>query len=260
MDAIIKQTILNKLLEIESTHQVRIPLAIESGSRGWGFAAANADYDCRFIYIHREERYLSVFDMDGFIEYEVNETYDIKGYDLKRTLQYIMKSQATINEWLVSNVVYIRNEPIAQKLKILAAEFFNPISVSHHYLSLARKMLNEVANAGEAKIKKYFYILRPIANLNYIHQHRKMPFMEYDKTLELAFPPPDILTAIQGLKEQKMNMLEHDIIPPHKLLLDYFNLEIERFEGILRKMKHEKNTNYASVDDAFRAIIKDVWQ
>jgi len=260
MDAIIKQSILDKLHDIEVTHKVRIPHAIESGSRGWGFAAANADYDCRFIYVHRAEQYLSVLEMDGFIEYEVDETYDIKGYDLKRALQYIMKSQATINEWLVSNVVYIRDEPIAKKLKTLAAEFFNPISVSHHYLSLARKMLNEVVNAEEAKIKKYFYILRPIANLNYIHQHRKMPFMEYDKTLEVTVPPSDIFSAILALKEQKMNMMEHDKIPPHKMLIDYFNSEIERFDGILRNMKHEKNTCYASVDDAFRTIIKDVWQ
>ena len=173
MDTIIKQSILDKLHDIEATHHVRIPLAIESGSRGWGFAATNADYDCRFIYVHRVERYLSVLEMDGFIEYEVDETYDIKGYDLKRAMKYIMKSQATINEWLVSNVVYLRNEPITQKLKILAAEFFNPISVSHHYLSLARKMLNEVLNSGEAKIKKYFYILRPIANLNVLSREQK---------------------------------------------------------------------------------------
>ena len=260
MDASIKQVILDKLNETETKHEVKMLHAIESGSRGWGFAAANADYDCRFIYIHKKERYLSVTEPSEFIEYELNETYDIKGYDLKRILKYIMKSQAVINEWLTSNVVYIQNESVLRKLRALAAEFFNPIPVSHHYLSLAKKMLSEITAAEDAKIKKYFYILRPIANLNYIRQYRKMPFMEYDRTIEAVPPPADIFTAIQELKERKTILLEHDKIPAHVLLIDYFVSEISRFENILKEMKHEKNTDYKLIDEVFRAIIEDVWK
>ena len=260
MDSKIKQTILEKLHQTEAGHQVKISLAIESGSRGWGFAATNADYDCRFIYAHTAERYLSVFEPSEFIEYEVDETYDIKGYDLKRVLKYIVKSQATIFEWLSSNVVYIKDEATTQMLQCLAAEFFNPIPVSHHYLSLARKMLSEITAADEAKIKKYFYILRPIANLNYIHQYKKMPFMEYDKTLEATTLPSDISAAIQELKERKMKMLEHDKIPTHKLLVDYFKSEIDRFECILKDMKQTKNTDYAHVNEVFRTMLKEVWK
>jgi len=260
MDAQIKRTIMEKLRLTEIVHQVKIPLAIESGSRGWGFASANADYDCRFIYAHTAERYLSVFEPSEFIEYEVDETYDIKGYDLKRVLKYIVKSQATIFEWLSSNVIYIKDETTTQTLQNLAVDFFNPIPVSCHYLSLARKMLSEITATDEAKIKKYFYILRPIANLNYIHQYKKMPHMEYDKTLEATTPPHDISAAIQELKERKMKMLEHDKIPAHKVLIDYFNSEISRFEGILKDMKHVKNTDYASVDEVFRTVLKEVWK
>jgi len=260
MNAKIKQTIMEKLHQTETEYQVKIPFAIESGSRGWGFAAKNADYDCRFIYAHSAERYLSVFEPSEFIEYEVDETYDIKGYDLKRVLKYIVKSQATIFEWLSSNVIYIKSEAVTQTLQNLSAEFFNPIPVSHHYLSLARKMLSEITTTDEAKIKKYFYILRPIANLNYIHQYKKMPFMEYDKTLEAITLPKDITVAIQELKEYKMMMLEHDKIPTHKLLADYFKSEIDRFEGILKDMKHTKNTDYTHVDEVFRAVLKEVWK
>jgi predicted nucleotidyltransferase len=259
MDLIITQSILDKLQDVEIATEVKIILAIESGSRGWGFAATNADYDCRFLYVHKQEHYLSIFERKEFIEYEVDEIYDVKGYDIKRALNYIVKSQATINEWLSSNVVYIKNEPIVQNLKTLASSFFNPIPISHHYLSLARKMLAEIMNAEDAKIKKYFYILRPIANLNYIHQYKKMPFMEYEKTLEATTPSIEIFSAIQELKNQKIKTLEHDKIPPNKLLIDYFISEIERFEAILNEVRHEKNTDIAQVDELFRAIIKDVW-
>jgi len=260
MNTAIKESIIDKLRHIEQTYEVKIIHAIESGSRGWGFAAANADYDCRFIYVHKVERYLSVLEMDEFIEYELDETYDIKGYDLKRVLRYIMKSQATINEWLSSNVVYIKNDSVASKLARLAADFFNPIPVSYHYLSLAKKTMAEITATDEAKIKKYFYILRPIANLNFIGQYGKMPYMEYDKTLDATAPPPDVVAAIQALKVQKSTLLEHDKIPQHTFLLDYFNSEISRFESVLKEMKHKKNTDYTSLDEAFRGIIKEVWK
>ena len=251
---------MEKLKDIETKHDVKIPLAIESGSRGWGFAAVNADYDCRFLYVHKPERYLSISEPKEFIDYELDETYDVKGYDIKRALKYIKKSNATIYEWISSNVVYIRDENIVQKLRLLTEEFFNPIPISYHYLSLAKKMLHEITESNEAKIKKYFYILRPIANINYIIQHGKMPFMEYDKTLDASAPPLKILQAIKELKEKKAILQEHDKIPTHELLVSYFISEIDRFEDFLKTMKHKKNTDDTYLDESFREILKDVWK
>ncbi|MCL2571129.1 MAG: nucleotidyltransferase domain-containing protein [Defluviitaleaceae bacterium] len=260
MDPNIVKSIMEKLKETEETHQVKIPLAIESGSRGWGFAAANADYDCRFIYVHKRDWYLSVQEKKDFIEYPVDEIFDIRGYDLSRALKYIMKSQATILEYLSSNVGYIRNNTVIGKLQTLAIDFFNPIPVSYHYLNLARNMLKEVTESPTAKIKKYFYILRPVANLNYIWQYNKMPYMEYAKTLEAIDPDLAILDAINELKALKASSLEHDLIPMYTPLIGYFQSEIETFDQRLKTMKHEKNKNYDLIDDAFRSIIEDVWQ
>jgi predicted nucleotidyltransferase len=243
---------MQKLKATEEKYEVKIPLSIESGSRGWGFAATNADYDCRFLYVHKRDWYLSVCDKKDFIEYAADEVYDIKGYDISRALKYIMNSQATIYEWLSSNVIYIRDEKITNKLQNLAAEFFNPISISYHYLNLARKMFKEIDGADTAKVKKYFYILRPIANLNFIWQYRKMPYMEYDRTLAEIELNSEIKNAIEDLKNLKMSSREHDLIPKYKPLTGYFTDEIEKFDNCLKDMRHTKNKNYNIIDDAFQ--------
>ena len=260
MNPIIKQSILKKLHEAEETHQVKILLAVESGSRGWGFAATNADYDCRFIYVHKKDWYLSVFPQKEFIEYDVDEVFDIKGYDISRALKYIMKPQAAIYEWISSNECYIRNESAHKKLQELTLEFFNPISISYHYLSLAKKMFLEIDQVEQAKIKKYFYILRPIANLNFIWEYRKMPYMEYNRTLAEIPMKPEVMAAIEEITVQKMTSKEHDLIPKFEPLINYFRSEIMRFEDCLKEMKVDKSKNYDSVDDVFRSIIEDAWK
>jgi len=255
----IRQGILNKLKETEINYGVKIILAIESGSRGWGFAAKDADYDCRFLCVHSKDWYLSIFDKKDFIEYAVDEVFDIRGIDIKKTLQYIVKPDASIYEWLSSNEIYICNDNIVDRLKTLAIEFFNPISISWHYMGLARKMIDAINETDTAKIKKYFYILRPIANLEYISQYKKMPPMEYDRTFKEIHVSALIREAVAELKALKLKSTEHHKIPQHKLLLDYFNTEMERFTKLLKKMEHQKNRDYEQVNAVFKDIIERAW-
>jgi predicted nucleotidyltransferase len=195
----IKETILQKLAETELNYDVKIPLAIESGSRGWGFASPDSDYDCRFIYVHRKDWYLSVLEKKDMIEYAADPVYDVNGWDLKKALRHIMKSNAVMLERLSSNEIYIRDPYSAGLLQDLARDYFNPIAASYHYLSIAKNKLAEVLSADEAKLKRYFYILRPIANLNFIYQHAKIPYMEYERTLAETDAAPEVLSAIKEL-------------------------------------------------------------
>ena len=51
--------IIEKIKQIEVTRGVEVLLAVESGSRAWGFASPDSDYDIRFIYRHEKDWYLS---------------------------------------------------------------------------------------------------------------------------------------------------------------------------------------------------------
>ena len=254
----IKEMIMQKLMETEIRYNVKIPFAIESGSRGWGFASPDSDYDCRFIYVHRKDWYLSVLKKKDIIEYAAGPVFDVNGWDLKKVLQHIIKSNAVMFEWLSSNGIYIKDEYITHLLQGTAENFFNPIAVSYHYLSLAKNQLAQLITEDEAKLKHYFYILRPLANLNYIHQYSKMPYMEYDRTLAETEVAREIFAAINELQAIKAVAEESYKIKQNEQLLNYFRQEIELFTERLKRMKFAKNRNYEQVDTVFREIIEKV--
>ena len=256
----IYNAIIQKLSETQDNYSVKIPLAIESGSRGWGFASPDSDYDCRFIYVNKKDWYISVFDKQDFIEYAADEVFDINGWDLKKVIVHILKSNAVIFEWLSSNEIYMKNEAVVKILLDLCNQFFNPIAVSHHYLSLAVNKYKEITIDEKIKLKKYFYILRPLANIKYIETYGKMPHMECYKTLSEIDIDNDILNEINRLSEQKKLVNESFVIPQSKLLLDYFDNEIKRQDSRLKEMKFNKNKDYNPADVAFRKIIEMMWE
>ena len=94
MDKMIAR-IKDKLLEIEKTEHVKILLAVESGSRAWGFASPDSDYDVRFIYIRPKEDYLKLNEPKDVIEWQLDEVLDINGWDIKKALiQFRRKSSS----------------------------------------------------------------------------------------------------------------------------------------------------------------------
>ena len=255
----IQGEIIRVLEETEENNIVKIPLAIESGSRGWGFASPDSDYDCRFVYVHEKNWYLSVFDKPDIIEYTVDKVFDINGWDLRKFISHIVKSNAVMFEWLSSNEVYAKDEYVTNLLWDLAKRFFNPIAVSHHYLSIAKSKLSEVIEGEAAKLKNYFYILRPIANLNFIYQYNMIPHIEYFPTLSKTKVPDDILSEIMNLRKIKSVSVEGYKIERNELLIEYFESEIELFTNRLADMKYIKCKDYELADETFMKILEWVW-
>ena len=116
----------NKLKEIEKGHSVKILLAVESGSRAWGFESKDSDYDIRFIYAHEKDFYLSIDKKRDVIEYPIVDLIDINGWDLKKALQLFYKSNPTLAEWLKSPIVYFENSEFKKELLELEKKYFSP--------------------------------------------------------------------------------------------------------------------------------------
>jgi predicted nucleotidyltransferase len=248
--------IVEKLLEIQREHNIRIPLAFESGSRAWGFASPDSDYDCRFIYVRPVDSYLSVFEDRDTIEYAPDAVFDISGWDIKKVIQHLVKSNAVMLEWLSSCVIYCVDGKIQDMLRALGQDFFNPVSVGWHYLSMAKKVLEEIKADDTAKIKKYCYVLRPLACVRYIQTTGQIPHMEYRRNLDEIAVKPEVRAEIEALLREKETAAEGHRIPANRILLEYFNEETAWAEEWLGTVKHEKLNDPERANKTFREIVR----
>jgi predicted nucleotidyltransferase len=141
-----------KLLEIEKEHDVTILYAVESGSRAWGFESSDSDYDVRFIYAHNKNWYLNILPKRDVIEYPITDEFDYSGWDLRKTLFLMNKSNPVFFEWLKSPIVYYKDEYSYNIMEQLSKNYFSPISSTYHYLHMASGNYRQYLQADEVKI------------------------------------------------------------------------------------------------------------
>lgn len=247
-----KEKILEKLKEIELQKGVEVLYAVESGSRAWGFASPDSDYDIRFIYKHDLDYYLSLWEQPDVIEFMTEEDLDGSGWDLRKTVKLLAKSNAPLLEWLFSPVVYFENEAFIAEMRRLANECFSPIACLHHYLGTTKNFM-EVCQAEEVKLKSYFYALRTALAGKWIIEHNNFPPVDFMELLPIA--PQNIQEKVAALMTIKANQDEKYLHPKEQLITDFlmetiaFNQEHASGLGSGKKMSVE-------LDGVFRGIIK----
>jgi predicted nucleotidyltransferase len=158
----IEQQIVEQLQNIEREQQVRIVYACESGSRAWGFASRNSDYDVRFIYVRRQQDYMTLFPPRDVIELPLSDELDINGWDIKKALLLLRKSNPPLLEWLQSPIVYQQDERFVQPIRAIAETIFASKAAMYHYLHMASGNYRMYLRGDRVKTKKYFYVLRPL--------------------------------------------------------------------------------------------------
>ncbi len=122
-----------ELRRIEQAYDVRVLYACESGSRAWSFASQDSDYDVRFLYVHSRDWYLSIEDRRDVIEEPISDSLDISGWELRKTLRILRKSNPPLLEWRKSPVVYAWDEEFVSEFKQLADEYYSPARCFQHY-------------------------------------------------------------------------------------------------------------------------------
>ncbi|WP_281635619.1 nucleotidyltransferase domain-containing protein [Flavobacterium marginilacus] len=237
-----EKKILDKLKEIEIQKDVEILFACESGSRAWGFASPDSDYDIRFIYKNKPEYYLSLWEKPDVIEFMTEDDLDGSGWDLRKAVKLLAKSNAPLLEWLYSPVVYFENEVFAKQMRELATACFSPIAILHHYLGTTKNFM-EVCEMEEVKLKSYFYALRTALAGKWILENNTFPPVAFAEVLPIA--PKNIQEKILELQQIKASQNETYLHPKETLITDFlletvqFNQENASKLGSGKKLNEE---------------------
>ncbi|BCE03658.1 nucleotidyltransferase domain-containing protein [Marinicellulosiphila megalodicopiae] len=211
----IKKEIMRRIKKAESEFDVKVLYAVESGSRAWGFESPNSDYDVRFIYVHKKDWYLSI-DLESkrdVIEYEIVDEVDINGWEIRKALQLLYRSNPTIVEWLHSPIVYVDDEVFSNKARALLSHSYCIDKGIFHYRSMANTNYRSYLKQDLVPLKKYFYVLRPLLSIMWLEKYKQPAPIEFDTLLEILPEQSKLTIEINKLVARKKLSLEKESIP-----------------------------------------------
>ena len=245
----ILETIQQKLDEIEKTEHVKILHAVESGSRAWGFASPDSDYDVRFIYVRREQDYLRLGKQRDVIEWQLDETLDINGWDLQKALRLLHGSNPTLLEWCGSPVVY-RTTEYWERVCRTAETYFSEKACFLHYLSMAKHNYHAYLTGETVRLKKYLYVLRPVLAARWILTKHSIPPVAFAE-LEAAMLPADMTETVAALLERKMQASESDAEPRIPKLHAYLEQSLSELDAAVSSLPADQPCDWAPLDQLF---------
>ncbi len=248
------------LERLEHVEDAVVLLAVESGSRAWGFPSTDSDYDVRFIYVRRPEWYLSI-DLEkrrDFIEQPLQDQIDLSGWDIRKALKLFHKSNPPLLEWLQCPIVYRERFSFAARLRALLPEFYSPKASFYHYLHMAKGNVREYLRGDTVWRKKYFYVLRPLLAMRWIDQERGPVPIEFQKLVEATVDDPTLLTAIGNLVWAKRAGVELDRGPRIPAVSDFIESETARLEQT-GSDRPDVAPAVETLNELFRSTLDECW-
>jgi predicted nucleotidyltransferase len=207
-----KEVVIKELQAIESEAHVRVLLAVESGSRAWGFASPDSDYDVRFIYVHQPDWYSTIFEERDVIEKMLPGDLDVSGWELRKSLRLFSKCNLALNEWIGSPVLYREVPGFRSELSALIPAFFNPLGATHHYKSMAKQALSSMTSDGRISIKKFLYATRALMACRWIERYQSQPPTEFLAMVRNLVPANERLQIEQLVLQKSLAVEKAEIV------------------------------------------------
>ncbi|HAA15160.1 MAG TPA: hypothetical protein DCE41_27080 [Cytophagales bacterium] len=226
-----KNLIRSQLHEISQEEGVHLLWAGESGSRAWGFASPHSDYDVRFIYVYPQERYLQLEPVPETISRPIQDSLDFSGWELRKALRLVAKSNATPMEWMQSPVVYLEKPSFREDLFGLVKDYIRPRALIYHYLGVIKSAIKSGIEGDTINIKKYFYILRPLLAAAWAAKHRTVAPMNFDALLPMvdSYSLKEKILLLRKTKEQAREGDRQRFDPE---IMQYIAHEMNRLEAL----------------------------
>jgi predicted nucleotidyltransferase len=246
-----------ELLHIETSESIRIVFACESGSRAWGFESQDSDYDVRFIYVHPAYWHLRVEPGPDVIECPMIGHLDIAGWDIRKALQLLRKSNPPLLEWLQSPIVYREAPQVVSRIRELMPVFYSPAACHYHYLHMAEGNYRDYLRDEQVWTKKYFYVLRPVLACLWIEQGFGVVPIAFSQLVARIVKDESVLEAIERLLERKRAGDELDRGPKIKAISNFLDTEIARLST--KRNLPSVHAPADALDSVFRFAIAEMF-
>jgi predicted nucleotidyltransferase len=253
------EEIKKEIARLEREHEIKILYAVESGSRAWGFASTDSDWDVRYIYIHNLDWYLKIDERKDSQEEILDNDIDLSGWELKKALRLFRKSNPPLLEWLDSPMVYSENHSTAEKLRGLKKLYFNPKSCLHHYYNMANNNFRTYLQREMVRTKKYLYVLRPILACEWILSEGTMAPMEFDKLVQTQVHDASVKKEIELLLVRKKRGEELSEEPRNSILFDFLQQKLQYFFDYLQTLEKGPQPETVLLDRLFRETLQEAW-
>lgn len=254
--AYMRDKILDRLLQVEQEHGVRVLFAIESGSRAWGFASQDSDYDVRFIYAHPRDWY-EVIDVENrrdVIEYPIIDEIDINGWDVRKALKLFAGSNPAFIEWIQSPITYVDNSCFRIQARFLLPSIYSPNAGYFHYRHMAKSNVRNYLSREEVPLKKYLYVMRALLAARYVVEHRLPPPLPILELLPLI-ESDDVRWEIESLIREKTSNGELGTGPQNRLLNAF--IEHEMSSELELPKTSPSPSKMSQLNSLFKSVLKE---
>jgi len=221
--------------DIEDKENIKVLFLIESGSRAWGWESKDSDYDIRGVYI---QDYNVFKELKSQINLGIG-SLDVVLWDLKKFLTLMKKSNPSVWEWLSSDIIYLDN-PIREELKQEFIQGCSRFALKKHYVSMARQNFSKYIAQTEntANLKKYLYVLRSIACINYIEETGLPPPKNYKNVID--YLPKGFFNFFERIikeKEKSESLQGERNFEAEKYVVSFFDKQFERDNSKFTRIK-----------------------
>jgi len=230
--------ILEKLNEIAREKNIEILFAVESGSRAWGFASPDSDYDIRFVYRHKTDWYLNLWEQKDTIQFMTEDDLDGSGWDVRKALKLLAKSNASLLGWLFSPIIYKNSGTLLEEMKKIAEKNFNPVAGFFHYHSM-NKNFEETLGSEQMTLKSYFYAIRTALCANWIYKKETIPPVAFRELYPLL--DEKSCRLLDELMLLKSKHIEKSDAPVDVYLIELAKRIVTENNEIKNKLKNRKS-------------------
>lgn len=257
IDSVITAAIHDQLAQIERKENVRVLYACEAGSRAWGFPSADSDYDVRFLYLRPLDWYLTIAPGRDVIERPIDAELDLTGWDLRKALNLLAKSNPPLIEWLRSPAIYWEQGAAAANMRAAIPRFHAPAMSARHYLRMAQRSWSEYTTRA-ASLKMLFYSLRALLALRWIAEARGAAPTEFTCLTDALVSDPRLRGTINTLIEIKAGGAEKDRSGEAAPLEQFVLGDLAHWETNPIPAGGGEGT-MDELDAIFRAALRETW-